>query len=74
VATAVDSLPEVLGEAGVLVPSEDPRALARALGRLLQEDEIREAMECAARERAARFALEPMLQATARLYREVLAT
>jgi teichuronic acid biosynthesis glycosyltransferase TuaC len=46
VATAVDGTPEIVrdGETGLLVPPSDPSALADALGRLLDDDDLRAAM------------------------------
>ena len=43
VATAVDGTPEAVrdGETGLLVPARDPAALAAALGRLLDDAELR---------------------------------
>jgi len=43
VATAVDGTPEAVrdGETGLLVPARDPEALAAALGRLLDDAELR---------------------------------
>lgn len=41
VATASGSIPDVVGEAGVLVPPYDPEALAAAIGDLLDDDERR---------------------------------
>ena len=58
-ATAADGLPEALGRApdgslpGILVPPEEPRALAAALRRWLGESELRERLRQSARERRA---------------------
>lgn len=49
------SLPEVVGEAGVLVDPEDLDGLAAAIGRILEDDEERGRLEQAGLERAARF-------------------
>jgi glycosyltransferase involved in cell wall biosynthesis len=57
VATDVDGLPEALGLApdgtlpGLLVPAGDPPALARALGRWLDEPMLRQRLRTSARER-----------------------
>ena len=43
-ATTGGALPEVVGtdgETGLLVPPDDPGALAQAIGRLLDDDELR---------------------------------
>lgn len=56
-ATAVDGVPEALGAAphgdlpGMLVPPEDPAALATALGRWLREPDLRRRLRAAARSR-----------------------
>ncbi len=47
VASDRGALPEVVGEAGILVDPTDPAALEHALGRLLDETELR--VRCAAR-------------------------
>jgi len=46
VATAHGGSAEVLDDAGLLVPPRDPDALAAAIGRLLDEDDLRR--RCAA--------------------------
>jgi glycosyltransferase involved in cell wall biosynthesis len=54
VATTGGALPEVVGEDGVtglLVPPDDPGALAAAIGRLLDDDELRSRLGLAGRER-----------------------
>ena len=50
---AVDSL--LNGETGILVPPDDPHALATAMGRLLTEPDLRRHMGESARSRAVRF-------------------
>jgi glycosyltransferase involved in cell wall biosynthesis len=40
VATTVGSLPEVVGDAGLLVPPQDPQALAGAIRSLLDDDDL----------------------------------
>src|SRR5205823_1303410 len=54
VAVAPSALPEVVGDAGVLVARSDPALLAEALARLAAEPETRAALGAAARARAAR--------------------
>lgn len=72
VASAVDSLPEVLGPGGVLVPPDDPAALAAALARLLADPAEREHLSALAAAQGARFRVERMVSDYARLYDELL--
>ena len=75
VASAVSAIPEVVaeGETGVLVPPDDPDALAQAIGALLTDTSLRSRLGTAARERARRvFSVERMARETAALYRRVL--
>ncbi|WP_340564246.1 glycosyltransferase family 4 protein [Streptomyces sp. GSL17-111] len=58
VATPAGSLPELVGDAALLVPYGDAPALARAVGALLGEPELRERLVRAGRERAARWPTE----------------
>lgn len=61
-----------LGEAGVLVPAEDPQALAREADALLADPGRRKLLGQAARHRAAgQFSLECSLDATLALWREL---
>jgi glycosyltransferase involved in cell wall biosynthesis len=55
VATAAGSLPEVVGDGGVLVPPGDAAALAAAAGRLLDDADERARISAAARLSAERF-------------------
>lgn len=52
VASTAGGLPEVLGDAGVLVPPRDPQALAAAISDLLADPQKRVALGQKARERA----------------------
>jgi colanic acid/amylovoran biosynthesis glycosyltransferase len=52
VSTTTGGIPELLGGgAGIMVPPADPTALAEAIGRLIQDPELREQQGDAGRER-----------------------
>lgn len=69
VATWVGGIPEALGDCGVLVPPEDPPALARAIVDLAGDPARRTELAARARERArALFSAERMGRETAALY------
>jgi len=72
VAVANSAVPEVVGDAGVLVERSDPALLAEAIGRLVAEPETRAALGAAARARAARFTWEETARRTRAVYDEVL--
>lgn len=73
VATQVSAIPEVLGEAGVLVPPDDPSALANAITALLADPPRQAALVEVGRLRLAEeFAPDTMIAATEALYRETL--
>ncbi len=75
VATRVEGVLEVVddGVTGLLVPPEDPAALARAVTGLLHDPEGREWMGLAGRERALRlFSMERFVEQTIAVYDELL--
>jgi glycosyltransferase involved in cell wall biosynthesis len=72
IAVGTSSIPEVVGEAGVLVARSDAQLLAGALARLVAEPETRAALATAARARAATFTWEAAAERTRRVYEEVL--
>lgn len=67
-------VPEVVGDAGLLVPPRDPAAFAAACERLLADDDLRLQMAADARERALDlFQIDQMLQAFRGIYTSTLA-
>jgi glycosyltransferase involved in cell wall biosynthesis len=75
VAADVGSVAEAVrdGETGLLVPAEDPRALARAIRRLLEDPELRQRLGEQGRQLVLeRFTADHMTHAFERLYRELL--
>ncbi len=71
VAAAVDSLPGVLGDAGLLVPPGDVPALAAALGRLLDEPALRADLARRGPAQAKRYDVRTMVEGYERVYREL---
>jgi glycosyltransferase involved in cell wall biosynthesis len=66
------SLPEVVGQAGLLVNPDDPDDIAHALARVLTEEPLRVQMRELGLAQAAGFTWEHAAQATLAVYREVL--
>ena len=74
VATRTSAIPEVVNDSqtGLLVPVEDPGAMAAAIQTLLTSDD-REARGIRGRERVQEtFSIESMVQATEEIYRDLL--
>lgn len=71
VAADAGSLPEIVGEAGLLVPPRDEEALAKAIEQLLRSDALRAELAAAGRRRAASFDWDRSAEQHARLYREL---
>ncbi len=71
VATGVDSIPEVMGDAGVRVPPDDVAALASALDEVLREPRANDPLCDRGRAQAARFGVDSMVAAYDALYSEI---
>jgi len=70
VATSVGAVPEIAGDAAVLVPPRDPIALSEGVRSALAR---REQLVAAGLERALRFTWEEVARRTASVYRDLLA-
>ncbi|MFN3476312.1 MAG: glycosyltransferase family 4 protein [Candidatus Methylomirabilales bacterium] len=72
VATRACGIPEVVGEAGLLVEAGNARALADGIEQLLLDPALRSRLGVMARERARAYSVEMMLLKIEALYRELL--
>jgi len=69
-ASNVSSLPEVAGDAGLLVDPLDEAAIAQGLQRLLTDDDLHQALAARAREAAARFSWAQAARETWQVFEE----
>ena len=69
----VSSLPEVAGDAAVLVDPRDPRAIADGLRRVLTEPGLRETLRARGLARAAEFSWDRSIRRIRQIYGEVAA-
>jgi alpha-1,3-rhamnosyl/mannosyltransferase len=72
VASSAGALPEVCGDAALLVPPEDVDALAAALASAVSDEVVRERLRAAGPPQAARFTWERTAQLTVAAYRAVV--
>lgn len=70
IASTAASLPEVVGDAGLLVPPDDEVALADTLAHVLANREVRETLSTAGRRQAAKFSWPAAAQAQVRIYEQ----
>jgi glycosyltransferase involved in cell wall biosynthesis len=73
VTSSVSSLPEVVGDAAVLVNPENVFDIARGIRDVLLDDELRAHLICRGREQAARFSWERTARQVLEIYREAAA-
>jgi alpha-1,3-rhamnosyl/mannosyltransferase len=73
VAADATSLPEVVGDAGLLVSPDDSDGLADAIGRVLAEPELRQQLSAAGLRRAAGFTWRGHAEAVFAAYRRAVA-
>ena len=71
VASDAGSLPEALGDAALLVDPRDDEALAGALGRVLDDDDLRRDLVARGLERVTRYPWDACCDAMIELYRSV---
>ncbi len=70
----VSGMPEVLGDAGLLVPPADAAAIREALVRLMADPQLRRNLGSQAQERISRFSWERILAEHLQLYQRVIAS
>lgn len=68
------SLPEIVGDAGLLVDPDDPTTLADAFWRIANDQALREQLRLAGREHVKAFTWEKTARKTLEVYRRVLGT
>ena len=73
IASSASSLPEVVGDAGLLVGPRDDAAIADALHRVLSDRGLRDDLRRRGIARAAEFTWQRTAEATVSVYRDVLA-
>ena len=72
ITSAVSSMPEHVGDAGILIPPYDEDALAQAMHLLLNDQALREHLSTKGRTQAAQFTWERAAQETLKVYQRVL--
>ncbi|MCE9650765.1 MAG: glycosyltransferase family 4 protein [Parvibaculum sp.] len=73
IATTGGSLPEVVGDAGIIVPHSNPPALAKAIGAMLDDKEMRDRYGHAGRQRIlANFKWERAAREVTDIYRQTI--
>ncbi len=71
VTTNTSSLPEVVGEAGIMVNPYDTRSLVQAMRRVLTDDKLRDNMVRKGLEHARQFSWEKAARQTMEVYQSV---
>jgi glycosyltransferase involved in cell wall biosynthesis len=72
ITTSVSSMPEHVGDAGILVPPGDMEALTGAMARLAADESLREELGKRGRERSRQYTWTRTVQLTCEAYRRVL--
>ena len=72
IASNASSLPEVVGEAGVLIDPRDVSGLAEAMRRVLTDERLREEMQIKGLERAKQFTWGRAAAMTLEVYHSLL--
>jgi glycosyltransferase involved in cell wall biosynthesis len=74
ITTDVSSLPEIVGEAGILVPANNVEALYGAMIAVLGDEDLRRKMINKGIQRAAKFTWEQTAKLTYQVYQQVMRT
>jgi glycosyltransferase involved in cell wall biosynthesis len=74
ITTDVSSLPEIVGEAGILIPVNDVEALYGSMIEVLRNEDLRRKMINKGMQRAAKFTWEQTAKLTFQVYQQVMRT
>ena len=72
ITTDVSSLPEIVGEAGLLVPPDDVEALFQGINNVLNDEDLRLNMARRGTEQAAKFSWDRAARSTLEVYRQAI--
>jgi len=72
VTTAISSLPEIVGDAGMLIPPGDEQALAGAMAKVLSDSTLYNQLRTRGLQRSEHFTWERTAQGTLKVYQQVL--
>jgi alpha-1,3-rhamnosyl/mannosyltransferase len=72
VASDTTSIPEVMGDAGIMVDPEDVASIAQGLQRAVEDEELRSALRSKGPARAALFTWDRCVERTIEVYRDAL--
>ena len=72
VTTAISSLPEIVGDAGLLIPPGDEQALASAMAEVLHDSTLFNQLRTRGLQRSEHFTWERTAQQTLKVYQQVL--
>ncbi|MDD1618677.1 MAG: glycosyltransferase family 4 protein [Methylococcaceae bacterium] len=72
IASEVSSLPEVVGDSGLLINPHDDEALAQAIQKLITDPDIRQQLSQKALARSAEFTWDKCVRQTVDVYRQAL--
>jgi glycosyltransferase involved in cell wall biosynthesis len=72
IASSSGAHPEVVGQAGLLISAEDPRAWSDAMARVFRDEALRRELGAAGRERALRTSWDDCAKQTLEVYRRAL--
>jgi glycosyltransferase involved in cell wall biosynthesis len=72
ITTDISSMPEFVGDAGLLVPPDDEAALLQAIQQVLRDESLRKRLQQAGPLRAANFTWRHTAEKTLTIYQQVL--
>lgn len=72
ITTDISSIPEIIGEAGLLVPPDEVETLFRGMKKVLSDEDLRLEMARRGTDQAAKFTWERTAKSTLKVYRQAI--